>query len=182
MSKQRDISIIFIIILVFSAGWIAYSAINYSNPITNFEAPFPGFDAPQFSVSDSAGTIINSSNFHGKPILLFTWTSWCPICKSVMPNLQEVYLEFQENDIQIMAVNISLQDQVEVAQEYIAQNQFTFPIYYDLTGDVANKYNIRGFPTTFLINSEGIIIEQLVGGGLSTAYLLTQMSIMLGDN
>jgi len=99
-----------------------------------------------------------------------------------MPNLQEVYLEFQENDIQIMAVNISLQDQVEVAQEYIAQNQFTFPIYYDLTGDVANKYNIRGFPTTFLINSEGIIIEQLVGGGLSTAYLLSQMSIMLGDN
>ena len=182
MSKQREISIIFIIILVFSAGWIAYSAINYSNPITNFEAPFPGFDAPQFSVSDSAGIIINSSNFHGKPILLFTWTSWCPICKSVMPNLQEVYLEFQENDIQIMAVNISLQDQVEVAQEYIAQNQFTFPIYYDLTGDVANKYNIRGFPTTFLINSEGIIIEQLVGGGLSTAYLLTQMSIMLGDN
>ena len=182
MSKQRDISIIFIIILVFSAGWIAYSAINYSNPITNFEAPFPGFDAPQFSVSDSAGTIINSSNFHGKPILLFTWTSWCPICKTVMPNLEDVYPEFQKNDIQIMAVNISLQDQVEVAQEYIAQNQFTFPIYYDLTGDVANKYNIRGFPTTFLINSEGIIIEQLVGGGLSTAYLLTQMSIMLGDN
>ena len=48
-------------------------------------------------------------------------------------------------------------------RDYLQSGNFSFPVLLDTNQDVALEYNIRGIPTTFLIDKDGIIQEIKVG-------------------
>jgi len=44
-----------------------------------------------------------------------------------------------------------------------SDNKYTFPIFFDERGKASKKFLIRSIPTTFIINSEGIIVKKKLG-------------------
>lgn len=69
------------------------------------EKPKEKIKAPDFTVVDAKGDSVNLSDLLGKPIVLNFWASWCPPCKSEMPDFNEVYKEVGE-DITFMMVDL----------------------------------------------------------------------------
>ena len=65
--------------------------------------------------------------------------------------------------IEIYAVNVTASDSIEGAKAFAQEYGFQFPVLIDEKGEVAQKYAIRPIPTTLFVNSEGIIIEQVIG-------------------
>ena len=57
-----------------------------------------------------------------------------------------------------------MDDTEEDMQAWLAEGGWTFPVLVTGTGDVASAYGIRAVPTVVLIDSEGWIVETLVGG------------------
>lgn len=115
--------------------------------------------APDFTVVNADGEECKLSDFFGKPIILNFWASWCGPCKSEMPDFDEIYAEYKE-EIQFLMVNMTdgYQETVESAKEYIEEQGYSFPVYYDIKSEAAMAYYVYSIPMTFFIDSEGKMV------------------------
>ena len=120
--------------------------------------------APDFQVEDAEGNMISLSSFQGKPVVLNFWASWCPPCKSEMPDFQAAYDTYGE-DIQFVMVNLTdgNRETKETASAFIEESGFTFPVYYDVNMEAAYAYNISSIPVTVLIDADGTVVAHRIG-------------------
>ena len=124
----------------------------------------PANPAPDFTVYDIDGNPVTLSDFAGQPVVLNFWTSWCGPCKREMPSLEQAYLEYG-NQVQFLIIDLAdgRSETVEIASDYIAQQGYTFPVYYDTNMSTAKAYGITSVPMTCFISSNGTLIDSHVG-------------------
>ena len=121
--------------------------------------------APDFTVTDASGNSVNLSDFLGTPVVVNFWASWCGPCKSEMPDFETAYTEY-DSEIQFMMVNLTdgYDETVEVAQNYVNDKGFTFPVYFDtIDSNAALTYGVFSIPSTFFIDAEGNIVAHATG-------------------
>ncbi|MBA7693398.1 Thiol-disulfide oxidoreductase ResA [subsurface metagenome] len=124
-------------------------------------APQVGKPAPDFQLPNLEGQVVSLSDFRGKPVLLNFWATWCSPCRFEMPFIQSIFEESSDTGLVILAVDIG--EAPSTVKDFIQSGNFSFPVLLDTSQDVALEYNIRGIPTTFLIDKDGIIQEIRVG-------------------
>lgn len=140
--------------------------------------PQKGFLAPDFSLQTIDGDTIRIEDFRGRPVILNFWATWCPPCRAEMPVFQSIF-DAYHNRIAILAINAADQDTIKSVQTLQAQLGLTFPILLDSSGSVQNKYDISSLPTTFFIDSDGIITHIEIGGPLSEVGVRNRLEKML---
>ena len=120
--------------------------------------------APDFTVSNAAGEDVALSDNFGKPIVLNFWASWCSPCKQEMPHFQTLYEEMG-GDITFMMVNMTdmSSETVESGSEYISEEGFSFPVYYDIYQEAAMTYAVSSIPTTYFLDDEGYLVARAIG-------------------
>lgn len=131
------------------------------------ELPFglnEGKRAPDFELVDLNGKTVKLSDYLGKPVLLNFWATWCPPCKDEMPHMEKLYKKYEKDGFAILAVNVttSEKDPTHVGQ-FVDEYKLTFPIPLDEKGAVFHDYAIIGYPTSFFIDSEGVIRRKVMG-------------------
>lgn len=122
------------------------------------------YPAMDFTVYDADGNTISLSDFYGKPILINFWATWCPPCKSELPDFDRVYADYGE-DVVFMMVNMTdgSRDTVEGASAFVADNGYSFPVYFDRDLDAAYTYGASSIPMTVLIGADANIIGAQIG-------------------
>lgn len=120
--------------------------------------------APDFIVYDGSGKEVKLSDFKGKPVILNFWASWCPPCKGEMPGFQNQYLTEKDNVAFVMVDLVDGQRETKAqAQQFLSDNNYTFPVYFDEKQEAANAYTISSIPTTIVIDAQGYIIQRHTG-------------------
>lgn len=120
--------------------------------------------APDFTLTDQNGDTVKLSDYRGKKVILNFWATWCPPCRAEMPHMQQFHENNESNDVEILAVNLTAQDNGDEAiRSFIDEFGLTFPIPMDETGSAGQTYQIRTVPTTFILNSKGEIAQKIVG-------------------
>ena len=119
--------------------------------------------APDFQLSDLEGRTVSLSDFRGKPVLLNFWATWCGPCRAEMPFIQDVFEDkrFSEKGLVIVAVNLG-ESRSKVVQ-FMEDYGLSFDVLLDTSRNVGQAYNIRGIPTTFFIDKDGIIKDIKIG-------------------
>lgn len=119
------------------------------------EAPTP---APDFTMYDREGNAYALSDFQGKPVVLNFWASWCGPCTGEMPEIQSFYESYGEQ-IQFLIVNLTdgSRETVDTASAFIANQGYTFPVYYDTGLDGAITYGVNAIPVTYFIRADGTL-------------------------
>jgi peroxiredoxin len=178
----RSWGIFSVVVLILGAGWMALS-IPPAGTVTGGTIPAPrqGFAAPDFALPDDLGNVIRLSDLRGKPVLVNFWASWCPPCKAEMPAMQRIHQEYAEQGFVILAVNTTYQDDEAAARQFLQERGLTFPVLYDRAGGSADLYEVRALPTSFFVDSQGVIQEVVVGGPMSEALLQTQVERLLKE-
>lgn len=127
----------------------------------------PDFQLQQINENNELDTI-QLSNLEGKGVMLNFWATYCKPCEKEMPYMEELYPEYKEKGIEIVAV--SLDDNNLVIQQFIEKYDLTFPIPHDTKSEVMDLYKVGPIPSTFFINPEGEIVE-IVAGALTLERL-----------
>jgi thiol-disulfide isomerase/thioredoxin len=122
--------------------------------------------APDFSMTDIEGTRISLSGLiaNGKPIVLNFWASWCPPCKVEMPEFDKAYKEIG-GEVQFIMLDLSdgQRETVQKGAQYVKEQGFSFPVYFDTAQEGAFTYGIRAIPTTLFIDKDGYIVTGTQG-------------------
>ncbi len=121
------------------------------------------YETANFTVLDASLREVELYDYIGKPIVLNFWATWCYYCKIEMPHFDEAAKKYP--DVQFMMVDHTdgESETVEKAAEYIANEGYSFPVFYDTTLGAADAYGIKAFPTTFFIGSDGKVAESREG-------------------
>lgn len=118
-----------------------------------------GDKAIDFQLRNLEGKQVSLSDYHGKKIMLNFWATWCPPCKKEMPEMEKVHKE--NKDIVILSVNL---DPNQDVKGFMEKMNLTFPVLLDQENDINKEYKVISIPTSFFIDSEGIIKQKHTGG------------------
>ena len=120
--------------------------------------------APDFTVLDMAGNEVHLSDCFGKPIILNFWATWCGPCKSELPAFNNMYEKYK-NDVHFLFINLTdgSRETIDGVTQFMEDEGYTFPVYFDTTMEAATKYGAYSIPTTFLIDNEGIPVHSQMG-------------------
>ncbi|MCR5825329.1 MAG: TlpA family protein disulfide reductase [Oscillospiraceae bacterium] len=127
-------------------------------------APEQSAAAPDFTVYDAAGNAVRLSDFFGTPIVLNFWASWCGPCRSEMSDFHEKYLEL-DGAVQFLMINMTdgASETVETASAFIAEQGYTFPVFYDTSAEAGAAYGAYALPTTYFIDANGYAVAMATG-------------------
>ncbi|WP_373228600.1 TlpA disulfide reductase family protein [Cohnella sp.] len=164
MTKRGNL--ITAIIIIGMMGWVLYESV-YKEAATlsaagtevNTETGIRiGNKAADFTLTTIDGKEVSLSDYRGKRVLLNFWATWCPPCKAEMPHMEKFYKEYQQDDIVVLGVNLTnTEKSSDKVKSFIENRGLTFPILLDKSGAVSDKYKVIAYPTTFIIDSSGII-------------------------
>jgi cytochrome c biogenesis protein CcmG/thiol:disulfide interchange protein DsbE len=121
-----------------------------------------GYMAPSFELIGMDENNYSLASLNGKPVVINFWASWCEPCKEEAPELVRLYNEYKEK-LEIYAVNLTKNDRVKDVQDFVETYHLNFPVLLDSEGEIAKKYNVLAIPTTFFIDSDGRIVDQIIG-------------------
>lgn len=124
--------------------------------------------APDFTLSDQNGVEHTLSAYQGKTIFLNFWATWCPPCRSEMPEIQALYEKYGENEgdlivLGVAAPNYGSEGNAEDVAAFLSDNGYTFPVVMDSYGLFSSLYGISAYPTTFMIDRDGNVFGYVQG-------------------
>ena len=127
-----------------------------------------GNTPPDFELMTLDEEKIKLSDFKGKKVILNFWATWCPPCRAEMPHMENFYKKKAKDlNVEIIAVNLTSAEKglnkIEKVEKFIDEYQLTFPIPLDTYGEVGNTYRIIPIPTSYIIDSNGVIQQKIVG-------------------
>lgn len=121
-----------------------------------------GRTAPDFTLQDLDGRSVTLSESRGTHVVLIDfWATWCGPCKKELPHIQEMYTQYKDRGFTVLAINA--RESANQARGFIADNNFTFPVLLDREGEVLQQYSVRGIPSAFIVDTQGVIQKVQVG-------------------
>ncbi|MCC6165881.1 MAG: TlpA family protein disulfide reductase [Caldilineaceae bacterium] len=128
-----------------------------------------GKRAPNFQLTLDDGRALTLHDLQGRPVLINFWATWCGPCRLEMPEI--VRAASTTPNLVVLAVNV--QEQRPQIEAFAKDFAMEMPIVRDETGDVQNLYQIRGMPTTYFIDGDGIV--RAVWAGVLTPDRLAKL-------
>ncbi len=118
--------------------------------------PRVGEVAPDVMALDAYQQPVWLSGFRGQPVWLTFWGSWCPPCRSEMPEIQQAYQQLAPQGVVLMAVSID--ESLEVAAEYARKNGASYPVVnVPQRALIAPAYDLWNVPTHLFIDADGVV-------------------------
>lgn len=142
---------------------------NRTNDANDNEQPdTDAVPAPDFTLEDQYGNVHTMAGYKGKTVFLNFWATWCPPCRAEMPEIQEIYEEYGENQSDVIILGVA---SPEIGREgsagditaFLDENNYTYPVIMDTGGTLAYYYGISAYPTTFMIDSGGNVYGYITG-------------------
>ncbi|MET3682240.1 peroxiredoxin [Alkalibacillus flavidus] len=116
-----------------------------------------GDQAPNFQLETLDGKQVELADYRGQKVFINFWATWCPPCRAEMPHMQDITEEYGD-DVVILGVNATSQESdVSKVSDFVNEYGLEFPILMDETGEVNVRYQALSLPTTYFVNTEGVV-------------------------
>jgi thiol-disulfide isomerase/thioredoxin len=118
---------------------------------------------------------ITFEQLRGKVVLLDFWATWCGPCISTFPRLRGLHKKYQEKGFVIVGVTqlygnsdgkpMSKLEEIDYLNEFRRRYELPYPFAIAESGEEAIKYGINAYPTTFLLDRQGVVRYIGIGAG-----------------
>ncbi|MDE7437887.1 MAG: TlpA family protein disulfide reductase [Muribaculaceae bacterium] len=120
----------------------------------------PGEKYTDFAGETERGKKIKLSSLikPGKYTLIDFWASWCPYCIKELPDLQQLYADFGDKDLEI--IGVAVRDKTEDTANMVAKHNLTWPVMYNTQRVPYDIYGFSGIPHHILLDPDGVIVSR----------------------
>jgi peroxiredoxin len=118
--------------------------------------------APAFELNDLDGNPHRMSDYLGQVVIVNFWATWCPPCRAEMPSMQRAWDKLKQEDIVMLGIDVG--EDEDTVFLFTANYPVEFPLLMDKDSKVIGEWPVRGLPTTFVVDPEGRIVYQAIGG------------------
>lgn len=120
----------------------------------------PGMRLPDAEFTTFADEKVRVHELQGRPVVINFWATWCGPCREEIPMLQQAYEATDRTGFHLLAVTNEVSTEVRA---FMQENRMTFPVLFDRNGRAGLRYQVQGIPTTFFLNSEGVVVARHTG-------------------
>ena len=147
------IAVVFILAALFSVLTLLPSATSSSGGVP------VGTAAPEFMLTVYGGGesgMIDLHTLRGHPVLLNFWSESCPPCRVEMPFLERTYTQYGAHGA-FALLGIDQADPKEDIASFGKEFHITYPLLFDPGDKVNVAYGVTAIPTTYFVDSNGIV-------------------------
>ena len=119
--------------------------------------------APDFTLQDISGKKVRLADLKGKVVLIDFWATWCPPCRAEIPAIERLHAQYGSKGLTILAISLD-EGGWDGVQSFAKEHKISYTVLRG-TEDVSGKYMVRLIPSMFLIDKQGNIKKQYMGGG-----------------
>ncbi|MFT5504047.1 MAG: thiol-disulfide isomerase/thioredoxin [Gammaproteobacteria bacterium] len=101
------------------------------------------------------------TQYQGKVVYLDFWASWCKPCKKSFPWMNQLTRKYADKNFVVVTIN--LDTDVKAMEQFLEHAPAEFDIFHDPNGSLAEKFQLQGMPTSYLISSEGKVVSRHIG-------------------
>ena len=182
-SKASVVIAIIVLVAVVAAAWFAYSALsaNAGKGVGDDRASTAAAGASGAAVAGGGAHWDNPAlssatitDFDGYPITMGTladgkvtvvnmWATWCPYCIDEMQDYQALYDKYGDAVQFVMLDSAEDAREIAAALDYIEEQGFTFPVFFDTGQELREFFSVAAYPTTIVIDSNGEVLSNKPG-------------------
>jgi peroxiredoxin len=119
-------------------------------------------DGETVQLLDLDGRPIRLADLHGRAVWINFWATWCPPCQEETPVLRDVYEEYRDHGLELVAISVQETTAADV-QRYAETYDLQYTIGFDATSAVFRTYQAYGLPTQLFLDREGVIRQIVLG-------------------
>jgi peroxiredoxin/Flp pilus assembly protein TadD len=117
--------------------------------------PQVGAPAPPFDLTTIDGKRVTLDTFKGKTLVINVWGTWCPPCRQEMPDLLATAPQLMKSGTAFLGVDTT--EEAPVVRAFAVAKAVPYPLAIDTGKSFAAAYDIAYFPTTFVIDPQGVL-------------------------
>jgi thiol-disulfide isomerase/thioredoxin len=158
MKISKSLKIYIHIFAIFFFAQQLLSETNYSKNIVVHKEPL---DVKELKFKDFNLNDIDLTNKKGNIMILNFWATWCVPCKKEMPSLEELSKLYPE--VTIYPINLEKPNKNKTKFFFESLDIKNLNIYFDPEFKLVKSFNMRGVPTSILIDKKGKEFARIIG-------------------
>jgi peroxiredoxin/tetratricopeptide (TPR) repeat protein len=124
--------------------------------------PQLGSPAPDFHLTTLTGKRVSLADFRGKTLVLNEWATWCPPCREETPDLVASAKKLgAKGDVVFLGVDST--EAAPIVRAFVAAKPMPYTTAIDGDKSFEKAYDVRAFPTTYVISPDGVLRARYVG-------------------
>ena len=194
-SARGAVVAIVALVVVVAAAWFGYAAVSAAATGQGSEQAAAGeggaragataavrWDNPALSsvtITDADGYPITMDTLAGgKVTVVNVWATWCPFCIDEMQDYQGLYDKYGDRMQFVMIDSAESANEIAAAYDYIEENGFTFPVFFDTGRELQEFFSVAAYPTTIVIAADGEVLSNKPGRIVTASFDETLASLL----
>ncbi|ABA89195.1 apocytochrome c disulfide reductase ResA [Syntrophotalea carbinolica DSM 2380] len=120
-----------------------------------------GLEAPNFKLKNQAGEVTTLRQYRGQVVVLAFWATWCPACREELPSLAGLHRRMAGQGVMVLGINGG--ESAARVNDFMNRANLDLPVLLDASGEVHGLYQVRQYPTTYIIDRQGKLVERHIG-------------------
>jgi len=160
---------------IFLSFFLLFSPFAYAISI-----PVGGM-APDFTLNSINGKTISLSEYRGKTVVLIYWKTGQDRSLLALKDGKDIFKRYKKKDVRVISLIAGTENQQEVLK-VVKDYGIDFPVLLDSGRQVYGDYGIRVYPSTVIIDREGILTYDIPGHSVTYKNALEgYLQYMLGE-
>jgi len=137
------------------------TTINF-DVFTKWNDCIKGKEMPFLSLQTISGERIETKDLKGKVIVINLWFTACHPCIAELPALNKLVKEYKDKNVVFLGLSTDTKELLD--SDFFPKYKFDFTIIPNAMKIVDEKIGHTGFPTTYIIDTKGRVIDAWIGG------------------
>lgn len=159
LPRRLQISVTLFLVVALVLGIVLFNRANGGGGLTNPGATLPkeGDRLAAIPLWDAEGKPFDLASLNGRPVWINIWASWCPPCRTEMPELEAMSQQVRATNPDFVLLSLDTADTREAGTKFFRSLRLTSTLVFNDGSRDLGPYRVQNFPSQILVGRDGTV-------------------------